>query len=209
MRSVIPRDIVFGSIAPSAELLATLTRSAADIFHSEFPDFTEAAVQGSIAIGRFESYLGGAGSFAPDGIPSWNFGAVRARPGQDFITFSNGSKWASFKTQKEGILYWKKIMPTAALNALQKGDAKAVADAMYAAHYFGAEEYKNYESAIVAHSKIVASVLGETSQVFGSGSNVPAVKSDNNGNLLLASAALLTATGAIWYASREAKNEFG
>jgi hypothetical protein len=207
MRTILPRnkDIFFGgsfAIPPTAEVLATLTRSAADIFHSEFPDASEAFTQGGIAIGRFESYLGGAGSFAPDGIPSWNFGAVRAHHGQDFITFSNGSKWAKFSNQREGILYWKKIMPTAALNALQKGDAKAVADAMFAAHYFGPEEYKNYEAAIVAHSKIVAGVLGETPKVFGKGSAVTIQPEPEKGNLLLAGAFLLTTAGSIWYTSK-------
>lgn len=206
MRSLLARSIVFGetifAIPPTKEVLATLIRSAADIFHKEFPDASEAFTQGGIAIGKFESYLGGAGSFAPDGIPSWNFGGVRAKPEQDFIQFSNGSKWTKFDTQRDGILYWKKIMSTAALNALQKGDAKAVADAMYAAHYFGAEEYKNYEAAIVAQARIVASTLGEEPKVFGTGSSTPNLEPEKSGNLLLAGAGLLTATAALWYASK-------
>jgi len=209
MRNILPRSIIFGeavfTIPPTKEVLDTLTRSAADIFHSEFPDASEAFVQGSIAIGKFESYLGGAGSFAPDGIPSWNFGAVHARPSvPDQFCFKGGSCFAKFPTQKDGILFWKKIMPTAALNALQKGDAFTCANEMEKAGYYNKvfTPVKKYEAAIVAHSRIIATTLGEEPKVFGIGSITPNLEPEKSGNLLLAGAALLTGTAALWYASK-------
>lgn len=176
------RILVRGVTIDPATAKGTLMRLAADTVKLHHPEWTRNARQLAIANGWFESFLGGAGSFAPGGVPSWNWGAVMARPGQDFIPHgdhkANGEAftghYAKFPTMADGFLFWVKIMPKQAIVAMQSGNAYEQARVMFKAGYYSnvdpaplgdpegdRRRIQGYANALVRTARQVAAELGE------------------------------------------------
>lgn len=176
------RVTVRGTTIDPVAAKGTLIRLAADTVKIHEPKWTRNARQLAIADGWFESYLGGAGSFAPDGVPSWNWGAVVARAGMPYIVHGDHSAsgaatsmhFAKFPTMADGFLFWVKIMPKKAIEAMQTGDAFEMARVMFKAGYYSnvdsapigdpegdRRRIQGYANALVNTAKSVAVALGE------------------------------------------------
>lgn len=176
------RILVRGATIDPAKVKGMLMRLAADTVKIHEPKWTRNARQLAIADGWFESYLGGAGSFAPDGKPSWNWGAAMAKPGMAYIDHGDHKAdgtafvghYAAFPTMADGFLYWVSKMPKQAIEAMQTGDAHEMARVMFRAGYYSnvdpaplgdpegdKRRVQGYANALVNTSKSVAAALGE------------------------------------------------
>lgn len=176
------------------EARAGLMHYAYDVVRRLEPTWTDNAIVLAISDGWFESYLGGTGSFLlPDGTPSWNWGAVMARKGMAFFNHGDHQAdgtpfvggFAVFPSMEEGFRFWRKIMPSQSIAAMQRGDGYEMARAMFVAGYYSnvdpdpigdprgstagdKRRIQGYANKLASVAKVVESTLGLPSTLVSS-----------------------------------------
>lgn len=148
------------------------------------------AKQAMVGIGEGESLLGLAGSFAPGGVPSYNWGAITGNGPAGYIVTTdhdkNGVEYSThfqkFPDMLSGLKKFLEVVihpgtgqETAAVDEFNRGDAHAIAARMYANGYFtgttgtDAERIDAYAKLIVNNAAEYARAIGEPLLVSGSG----------------------------------------
>lgn len=131
--------------APYADEKAAVLASM-DVIDNVRPDWDDRAKKIALAIGWAESRFGlAAGGFAfKDGTPSWNWGAMVMTGNAGTILHGDhlpdGAKttwaFAAWKTPEDGFAAWARMMErpglAPGLAAMQVGNARGMAEAMYA-----------------------------------------------------------------------------
>lgn len=185
---------------PSVDLAKLATdadrvRYADQLIRALHPEASAAQRQIIRAIGHFESNFGLVGKFAPQGAPSFNWGAITTTSGPYFIANDKDAtgkvisqKFAKYATPGEGlnafIRVWSRPADTAHKLAIDKasaaGSAEDVSALMFKAGYYvgtsgtPAERIAAYASAIFNTAKADAATLGEALAVQPPGKAAPA-----------------------------------
>lgn len=196
--------------SPSADVATAIRQAAATLDRSpRRKDLTEAGRIEFLAVGLLENRYGTQADWyftRPDGSrgPSFNWGALRARPGDLFVEHGDRDalgkplpavKFAAFTTQDAGLVRFAEVFAKPdTLAAANRGDALATARAMYGHGYFqgsgsdAASRVDRYARAIASASEVVARVLGVKNPVFFV---APSESSGGGAVLALAGAAAL------------------
>jgi hypothetical protein len=147
---------------------AELWRAADAAFRSAYPSLNDSVRQFALAIGYFETQFGLTGSWAPNGVPSNNWGALVYREGRDPGYFIHGDKdaqgnptspkFAKYPTLQEGaIAFFETWAKPNTYAAAAQGDTWGVAKAMYGYHYYTGTSGSSYER-ILAYARGIESV---------------------------------------------------
>lgn len=173
--------------------------------------------QAHVALGWMESHLGTKGQFLLAGnVPSWNWGAVAAREGQQFFLGTGNTsnfKFARFNTMTEGYDNFAGLSTIAVANKyFASGDVLGAVSVMYDRHYFvvngdgrtvpeRASHIREYANAVLGSAKHVASVTGQKMMLHGDGEILPppagTPSGEGGGGLLVAGG--LVAAGIWWF----------
>ncbi len=148
-----------------------IMRHAADIVVLVKPDATENEVQVYVAHGFFESYLGAMGHFAPNCVPTWNWGACRPRDGQDSFRLGKNGLFAVFPSMEEGFRNYLRVIGKKAQVAARGGKALEFSTILAKAGYYGPSDSdaQGYAKALVSSARGVAKALGEPLLVSSEG----------------------------------------
>lgn len=174
--------VVLGAPSPWGPFAneADAIRAAYDDVGFVHPEWTEGQKQIAVAIGWAESRLGVTPDFQfKTGDPSWNWGAVVASQKQIdagmFITHADHTadnkpttmKFAAFLNQTEGFEYWADRWP--GLAAAKDGNARGVAEAMYASCWFSATcpPYCTDATRIEAYAQIILGASQKVAKTLG------------------------------------------
>lgn len=162
------------------------THAIDSLLQAVVPDWTRTGQLGLLGIFYGESRYGVTPDWQyPDGTPSWNMGAVirgtsagptLPHPDHDAMGKPITQAFAAFPNPTEAIQYYVRNFQKlkGGVEAMQAGNARAVAEAMYASCWFSgtcppsctdAARIEAYARAIVGQTSHVAKVLGETSKM--------------------------------------------
>lgn len=173
--------------------------------------------QAHVSLGWMESHLGTKGQFLLAGnVPSWNWGAVMAREGQQFFLGTGNTsdfKFARFNTMAEGYDNFAGLSTVVEANKyFASGDVLGAVSVMYDRHYFVVNgdgrtapererHIRDYAAAVLGSANRVASVTGQKMLLHGNGAILPAPagtpSEEGSGGLLVAGG--LVAAGIWWF----------
>lgn len=173
---------------------ASVIKQANAILLAIAPGFNRAQRQSALSVMNLESGFGVSGSWLlENGKPSYNAGALTCNAGRKGTAgcFSHGDvtatgapttyQFMAFHSMREGIQAFLNTWGRDdTLGAAGRGDAHAIAAAMYGHHYYtgskGSDEDRInlYAKAILGSAKEVAGVLGEPLSVSAGSSSLAA-----------------------------------
>lgn len=176
-----PRDAHFGAEAASTK--QGLFQLASSSILEAYPTMPTPVRQIALGIGWTESGFGQSGAWAPDGVPSNNWGALTYRAGSAPRYIEHGDhdaqgnpvtyKFAAFATLKDGAIAWYETWAKSdTLEAARRGDVWAVAAAMKKHGYYtgtSGDEYDRvlaYARMLMAGATLAATNLGEKLAVY-------------------------------------------
>lgn len=188
------------------------------------PSVPTPARQIALAIGYLETGFGQSGSWAPDGVPSNNWGGLTYRDGMpgyivhgdvgaDGQPINGGVKFGKWPTLSDGyVAFYRTWAKPDTWAAAVKGDAFNVALAMYRRHYFlcgvfprslcpTATEWDHaygYAKAIMGGASAAAKALGEPLAVRLEAPPRPLSPSASKADLGRSLAVLGVAAGLVW-----------
>jgi lysophospholipase L1-like esterase len=208
-----PHDAHFGAEAASTKKGLFELASAALL--EAYPTMPAPVRQMALGIGWTESGFGQSGSWAPDGVPSNNWGALTYVAGRSPRYIEHGDhkadgtpvtyKFAAFATLTDGAIAWYETWAKPdTLEAARRGDVWGVALAMKRHGYYTGtkgDEYDRvlaYARMLMAGATLAATNLGEKLAVYLS-PPAKAIATGASKPFSFANLGVLAVTGAIFF----------